>query len=75
MVEAHPNPKVAWLKDGKELNPNSTKYDITFEDKKATLIVRDLILADSGSYQLLVTAKDQERFLNFTLRVKGDLCA
>ena len=62
-----------WQKNGKDLTENPNKYEIIVEEKRTALIIKDITMSDSSLYRLIVTAKDQEKSMNFTLRVKGIL--
>jgi hypothetical protein len=47
-VEGKPEPKVSWTKDGLELKPND-KIQIKDEDNTHVLIIKDLLIDDTGS--------------------------
>ena len=74
-MDAHPQPVIKWAKDGKEImfhESNVFKYEAIFEERRAQLTIQNISVADNGQYRLIVSAKDEEKSLNFLLRVKGE---
>ncbi|VDM54489.1 unnamed protein product [Angiostrongylus costaricensis] len=54
-IDGTPPPVVSWLKDNKELNVPSLKYDSLFADGSAQLTVKNIEITDSGRYSCHAT--------------------
>uniref|UniRef100_A0A158PAH3 Protein kinase domain-containing protein n=1 Tax=Angiostrongylus cantonensis TaxID=6313 RepID=A0A158PAH3_ANGCA len=54
-IDGTPPPVVSWLKDDKELNVPSLKYDSLFADGSVQLTVKNIEITDSGRYSCQAT--------------------
>ena len=76
LVDAHPLPIITWSKDGKDIifqeKKNIEKYEFIYEDRQGQLTIKNVSVSDNGLYRITVTSKDQEKFVNFLLRVRGE---
>jgi len=75
IVDAFPSPIITWSKDGRDIifqeKKNIEKFEFTYEDRQAQLIIKNVSLPDNGLYRVTVTSKDEEKYINFLLRVRG----
>ena len=73
-IDAYPEPRITWSKDGNEnVIKMQSKYQVESDRKKTVLHIKDLELRDTGIYQVEVVAKDQIRTLNYSLKVAGNV--
>lgn len=52
-IEGLPQPAIKWLKDGKEIHIDGSKYEAQFEGRFVKLNVKNIVKADSGIYSII----------------------
>lgn len=70
VVEGSPAPKTTWIKDNQQVWPQAGKTSISFENKKARLVIHKATFQDSGNYKLEVSNLKGSAWTSAELKVK-----
>ncbi|CAB3396936.1 unnamed protein product [Caenorhabditis bovis] len=71
-LEGTPMPKIAWFKDGKELQVPSIKYDSFYNEGLAELTIKNIVDTDAGKYTCRATNDLGSIMTHAKLSVQGE---
>ncbi|XP_043500905.1 titin homolog [Polistes fuscatus] len=71
-VLGHPEPRVYWKKDGRELSPSSNKHLIKFDNGMAYFELKEALVEDSGVYTCVAENIHGSSSTESTLKVYRD---
>lgn len=61
--------QITWLKDGKPINENSSKYSFIKDDNRYTFVIESFSMDDVGQYQAKAIGKKSETLSAFSINV------